>query len=781
MVDTGIAVRMGHGLGKCCAVLALATAFSTVQPVMAPGWLTAQAQTSAVFSRIDVAGNQRINADTIRTIAGIAPGTRVSPAQINDALQNLYASGLFETVDVRPERGRLVIEVVENPTINRVSIEGNRRIKDDVLLPLVGSQPRRAYSPNQAEADVEAITLAYAQAGRLAARVTPKIIKRSDNRVDLVFEVQEGRTVEVNRIGFTGNRVYSDRRLRRTLETKQAGLFRTLVRRDTYIQDRVEFDKQKILEFYNKRGYIDAEVISSAADFSRERNSFLLNFKIQEGQQYNFGEMNITSLEPDVNVEDYDTALKINPGRPFDARKVETTLERMDVIAYNAGLPFVRAIPRVTRNDETRTIDIEFELQRGDRIFVERIDIEGNSTTLDRVIRRQFRVVEGDPFNPREIRQAADRIRALGYFADVQIESRQGSGSDQAVIDVNVEEQSTGSLGFGVGYGTDDGLSGTITLTENNLLGRGQSVSLSLTTSGEDRNFDFSFTEPALYDRDLLAGVGIFYRTSNSSFTNYDTTALGIAPRIAFPISENARLQLSYSIARNKVDNVPATASPLLNIEQKSFYTSEFGVRYTLDRRNSPIDPTAGFILSLDNRIAGSSGNRSYFKAVANAKAYRSFLNEEFIVSAEVEGGFLNSFGGNSSIVERFHMGGNTLRGFESFGIGPRDVTGGLDDALGGKYYALARFEASFPIGLPEEYGIHGGIFFDVGSLWGLDVTSSGGSTVDDSSKIRSAIGVSIFWDTVIGPLRFNFAKPLDSVAGVDKTQRFNFTIDTRF
>ncbi|MCP5072361.1 MAG: outer membrane protein assembly factor BamA [Rhodobacteraceae bacterium] len=786
MFNTGVAVRFGHGIRKCCSVLALAAALGAAQPVFTPQAFVANAQASAVFSRIDVAGNQRINADTIRTIAGITPGKRVSPGEINDAVQNLYASGLFESVDVRPEGGRLVIEVVENPTISRVSIEGNRRIKDDVLLPLVGSQPRRAYSPTQAEADVEAITQAYAQSGRLAARVTPKIIRRSDNRVDLVFEVREGRIVEVNRIGFTGNRQFSDRRLRKALETKQAGLFRALIKRDTYIQDRVEFDKQKLRDFYTKRGYIDAEVRSTSADFSRERNSFLLNFKIHEGQQYDFGEMTITSNEPDVNVDDYQRALKINSGRPFNASQVDVTLERMDIIAYNNGLPFVQAVPRVIRNDDTRTIDIEFELVRNSRLFVERIDIEGNSTTLDRVIRRQFKVVEGDPFNPREIRQASERIRALGYFSNVVVESRQGSAPDQAVIDVNVEEQETGTLGFGLGFGTDAGLSGTMDLTENNLLGRGQQLAFSLTTSGEDRAFNLSFTEPSLYDRDLLAGLDVYYQISNSSFTKYDTAKIGLAPRIGFPLSNNSRLELSYLASRTKIDNVDSGASQLIVREAAEFYTSELGAKYTLDRRNSPIDPTAGFIFSLDQKVAGLGGGRRYYKAVANAKAYRSFFNEEVVFTVELEGGYLNSFNGPTSIAERFQLGGNTLRGFESFGVGPRDRTDDangnpLNDVLGGNFFALARFEASFPIGLPEEYGVHGGVFFDVGSVWGLDVVQAGNSLiVDDGAHLRSAIGVSIFWDTILGPLRFNFAKTLKSQT-YDNTQSFNFTIDTRF
>ena len=767
-------------LGRACLALSLASVFVFAEPVSVSNRSMVQAQASAVFSRIDVAGNQRIAADTIRTIAGIPAGTRVSPAQINAGTQNLVNSGLFEKVVIRPEGGRLVIDVIENPTISRISIEGNKRLKDDALLALIGSQPRRAYSAAQAEADVAAIAEAYAQSGRVAAKIEPKIIRRSDNRVDLVFEVREGRIVEVNRIGFTGNRVYSDRRLRSAIDSKQAGLFRAFVRKDTYIQDRIEFDKQKLREFYTKRGYVDAAVVSSSAEFSRNRNGFLLNFKIQEGQQYNFGALTVSSLEPDVNIADYATAMKLKAGKPFNPRDVEKTLERLDIVAYDAGLPFVQAVPRVTRNDDTRTIDIDFELVRGEKVFVERIDIEGNSTTLDRVIRRQFRVIEGDPFNRREIRQATDRIRALGFFSDVQVEAREGSSPNKVIIDVNVVEQPTGSLGFGVGYGTDDGLNGSITLSEDNFLGRGQSFSLSLTTSSEAANYSLGFTEPAVLGRDLSAGFDLFYRETSSSFNSYNTKRIAFIPRVAFPVSENAELELSYRLSSDEV--IPeSSSSEFIKAESGDLLTSALGIKYTIDKRNSPVDPTAGFVVSFDQTFAVLGGETNYYKAVANAKTFRSFFNEDVVLSVEVEGGLLHSITGNSRVIDRFQLGGNSLRGFESFGVGPRDQTGGIDEPLGGNMYAVARLEASFPLGLPEEYGMHGGLFFDIGSVWGLDVTSVGGSTVNDDFEIRSAIGFSLFWETVLGPLRFNFAKPIDYVDGVDKTQSFNFTIDTRF
>ncbi|MEJ6708250.1 MAG: outer membrane protein assembly factor BamA [Amylibacter sp.] len=753
----------------------------------------AYAQETSRFSRVDVSGNQRIAADTVRAIAGISAGTRVTPGQINNAVQNLFDSGLFESVDVRPERGRLVIEVAEYPTINEISIEGNKRLKDEDLVSLIGSVPRRTYSPLQAEADMLAITNAYAAAGRLAARVEPKIIRRTDNRVDLVFEVLEGRIVEVNRIGFTGNRIYSDRRLRRTIESKQAGLFRALVRRDTFIPERLDFDKEKLRNFYLKRGYIDANVLSSSADFARERNSFGVNFQVQEGQQYTFGELTISSPEPDVNVDNYNNALKIKSGRVYNPELVNTTLERMDVVAANQGLPFIQAQPRVTRNDETRTLDIDFELVRGRRLFIERIDIEGNSDTLDRVIRREFKSIEGDPFNARKVQQAADRIRALELFAIVDVQTREGSAPDQVLIDVNVEEQPTGSLGFGLGFGTDSGLSANVTLTENNFLGRGQSVGITLSTTSDNRELSLNFVEPKLYDRDLSLGLNFSYRTFDNDRLSYNTVRTSFQPSLGFPIGEHSRLSTSLLLASDKV--VADTASsPLLQAENGSRSTIGLGLGYTFDRRNSPIDPTAGFIFNFDQTVAGLGGDNKYFKAVANAKAYRSLFNEEVVLSAEFEGGILKSLGGGTtSIIDRFQLGGNTLRGFESFGIGPRVVdpnpaTPGTNynESLGGNFYALARVEASFPIGLPEEYGIHGGLFYDIGSVWGLERTTAtiGGNLVNASSAdfdLRSAIGVSLFWDTALGPLRFNFSKPLQYNELTDTTETFNFTIDTRF
>lgn len=775
-------------IGAGCAALMAALSMTAAPVALFPNEFRAEAQGATVIRSIKVEGNQRIAAETIASIAGVPTGQRVTPGQINAAVQNLYNSGLFETVNVEPRGGQLVISVVERPTINQIAIEGNRRIKDEDLLGLIGSSPRRAYSPAQAEADAIAIANAYAAQGRLAAEVTPKIIRRSDNRVDLVFEVREGRVVEVNRINFTGNRRYSDRRLRRAIDTKQAGLFRMFVRRDTYIPERVEFDKQKLREFYLNRGYIDAEVISSSANLQRERGGLAVNFQIREGQQFRFGDISITSPEPDVDPEEFYSVLAMREGEVYDPRKVNRTLERLDDLAARKGLTFVQAEPRVNRNDDNLTLDIEFELVRGPKLFIERIDIEGNSQTLDRVIRREFDLVEGDPFNRRKVQQAADRIRALGYFSKVDVQSREGSTPGSVIIDVNVEETTTGSLGFGVGYGTDSGLQGNLTLEENNFLGRGQKIALAFSTASENKNFRFAFTDPKLFDRDLLAGFDLYYQTFDYDDTQFSMTKLGFEPRIGFPTGEFSDVELYYLVER--VDIEPdAVASPFITREQGANTASGLGLKYTFDRRNSPIDPTAGFIFSIDQTVTGLGGDAKYYKALARAKAYTSLFNEEVVLSAEIEGGFIKGFGGyETRVSDRFLIGGSRFRGFEFAGVGPRDTTtvdgsgNRLNSPLGGNMYAIARLEASFPIGLPEEYGIYGGLFVDVGSLWDLDTVTTGGVTAASTGfDLRSSIGVSIFWDTAIGPLRFNFAKPISYVEGVDRLETFNFTISTRF
>ncbi len=392
------------------------------------------------FTSFDVQGNQRVAEATVLNFASIPRNETVTAGQLNDALQRLQNSTLFETVEVVPRGNQLVIIVQEYPTINRINIEGNRRLDDEDLLPLLASQPRRAYSPATAEADAAEITEAYRLQGRLTATVTPQIIRRSQNRVDLVFEVTEGRVTETERIAFVGNRAYSDRRLRRVLESTQAGFFRTFIRSDTFVADRIEFDRQLLTDFYRERGYIDFTVQSSTSELTRARDAYFVTFNIREGQSFRIGEITTTTDLPNIDPDQFHAVLRLRPGVTYSPRLIDNQITRMENLATQMGLRFIRIEPVLTRNDEDLTLDIEFQVTRGERVFVERIDIEGNATTMDRVIRRQFRTAEGDPLDPREIRNGAERVRALGFFADAQVAARPGSTEDQVIVDVDVEE-----------------------------------------------------------------------------------------------------------------------------------------------------------------------------------------------------------------------------------------------------------------------------------------------------------------------------------------------------
>jgi outer membrane protein insertion porin family len=758
---------------------------------------TALAQ-SATITGISVEGNKRIATSTILTLAALNPGTNYSGGQINAAVQRLNASGFFKTVDVSIASGRLNIVVDEHPTINRISFEGNKKLKDKSLAELVASEPRQTFSATRAENDAQQIAQAYNVGGRVNATITPKIIERSDNRVDLVFQIVEGRVTEIEKITIVGNRNYSTKRLRAALATKQAGIARAIFSSDTFIQDRLQLDIQKLTEFYKNRGYIDFRVLSTSSELTRDKDAFLLNFTVEEGQRYQFGEITLVTDEDDIDIEAFQKVNRIKVGQNYDPRRVETLLQELDVKLGKEGYAFVSPRPRISRDDETRKLDIEIDLTRGERLFVERIDIEGNSTTLDRVIRRQFELAEGDAFNRREIQEATDRIRAMGFFESVTVETREGSSRDRAIIDVNVVEKATGNLGLGASYSSADGATFTLNLEERNFLGRGQTLRLDLSNNSDSRNLGFSFEDPSFLDRDLFAGIRLGYRSTSNTSIPIDTEILEFSPTVAFPVGEHSRFSIGYRLEQEDLtiqqvsdtSTTPTTytdeeISPILEADLGKQIKSSLILGYRFDRTNSVVEPTAGFKFSIDQQFAGLGGDASFSKTSVNFKTYQSMFNGDLILSAEVDAGAIAGSGARFS--DRFFLGGDLLRGFENYGIGPRDTVynGTTDDgtdgqALGGNLFAVARLEASFPIGLPEEYGVFGGVFLDAGSVWSLDNNVSGGVTIDDGPKIRAAAGISIFWNTALGPLRFNFSKPLKKEV-YDVEENFRFTIDTRF
>ena len=754
-------------------------------------WMVQAAQANDFeINEIIVDGNRRIETETIRSYTAIETPTALTTGEVNDAVQRVRASNLFESVSVEVQGTRLKLTVVEFPTVNEVVFEGNDRFGDSQLRALVDSQSRRVYSVSQVRDDANAIAEAYANQGRIAASVEPRIIRRSDNRVDVIFEIAEGGVVEIERLSFVGNRTFTDRRLRRILNTKQAGLLRIFVERDTYIEDRVEFDKQVLADFYNSRGYIDFQIQSVTSELSKTRDSFFLTFRVQEGQQFSFGKVTTTSNLEDVDTADFEEALKIEPGDIYSPALVENTIVRMERRALELGLDFVRVEPRVIRNNDDLALNIDFTLNRGPRVFVERIDIAGNTTTLDRVIRRQFKIVEGDALNPREIRASAERIRAMGFFSSSNVSTREGSAPNQRIVEVAVTEKPTGSLKFGANYNSAVGVGLLASFSEANFLGRGQTTSFGVNTTSSTRSFNFAFKEPSLYNRDLSLSFGLDYQGTSKSNARYDTRAIRFDAAFGFPVSESGFFTPKFFYETEELSKVTAT-SKVINGEAEEARRKTLGMGYTysIDNRRTGLDPKAGMFLRLSQDF-DLTGDVRFVRTGVTLGGETYLRNEDFKVTASLQGGALNFLSGNSSrVTDRFFLGSGLFRGFSPGGVGPRefDNISSINDALGGEYYAVARFETQFPIGLPEEYGIELGAFFDAGSLWGLSSTHVGSGSKAPSTTIlyddftlRAVVGVSIFWNTPIGPLRFNFTDAVKK-AEHDVEQSFDLTVSTAF
>ena len=782
----GLAERRGirQGARRWAGLCLLGATISTAAVTVPTPPSFAQAQTYT-FNQINITGNQRIENSTIRTYLGFTTGEAVTAGQINDALQQMQQSGVFETVTLTPRGSTLDIEVKEFPTINRISFEGNRRIGDDDLAGVVESAPRRTFSPARAENDAARIAEAYSQQGRIAAKVSPRLIRREDNRVDLIFEISEGTTIEVERIAIVGNKAYSERRLRQVLATKQAGLLRTFVGADTLIEDRVAVDQQLLSDFYASRGYVDFRILSTNVELSRERDAFFLVFNIQEGQQYRFGEVKTTSLIKGVSAQEYVDALRLKPGDIYSPALIEESVARQERLAIRNGLDFLRVRPEVTRNPETLTLDVNFVLEQGPRLFVERIDIEGNTTTLDRVIRQQFRVVEGDPFNPREISQSADRIRALGFFEDVSVDTRDGTAPGQRIVDVDVTEGPTGSLNLGGSYSITDGFGVNIGLTERNFLGRGQRLAFNISTAQESDAFSFGFTEPHLLGRDLSFALDFGLQSRNSSFVSYDTRREFLTPTLRFPLTDDSRLSVNYFYDAREMEERGGSASGVVvtrEIAEGRRVGSGLGLDYTYNSRLTGLNPNAGFRISLGADFAGLGGDEKFVKARGTLSAQTRVFNEEVVLRGTLETGYLSWLGSDSSrSVDRFILTPTTIRGFEPGGIGPREIDGGADDPLGGNVFSVLRLDAEFPLPIPEEIGMRGALFYDVGTVFNLEnVDLTGANVVGRERSFRHVLGASILWTTPIGPLRFNFSTPLVK-EDFDKPQNFDLTVQATF
>lgn len=745
-------------------------------PAFGGGTQVAQVFSGGTIRDIRVEGVQRIEPSTVRSYLTVQPGQPFDPDRIDESLKALFNTGLFADVVLKRDGDTLVVAVVENPIINRIAFEGNRRIEKENLEKEIQLRPRVVYTRTRVQADVQRILDIYRRQGRFAATVEPKIIQLDQNRVDLVFEINEGVRTGVRSITFVGNEKFSDGTLRESIQTKETAWWRFLTSDDNYDPDRLNYDRDLLRRFYLKEGYADFRVVSAVAELTPDRENFVITFTVDEGERYKFGKIDVNTTLKALDPEQVRGVMTTREGDWYNAQEVENTINKLTTAVGDLQYAFVDVRPRINRNRDGHTIDITYEIVEGPRVFVERIDVNGNVRTLDKVIRREVLVAEGDPFSATKLRRSEQRIKDLGYFERVNVTTAEGSAPDRSVVNVEVTEQSTGEISIGAGYSTSDGPLADFSIRERNLLGRGQDLRFGATVSGRRQEYDVSFTEPYFLDRDLSAGVDVFRITRDyQDESSFDEKNNGFALRMGYPLAENLRQRLYYQLQHTRIDSVPTTASKYIQDQKGGRLTSLIGQELLYDRRNSRLTPTDGYYIRLVNDFAGLGGNARFLRNRLGAGYYLPLFDESWVLSTTGEIGYIFGLGKEVSLSDRFFIGGDTLRGFNTAGIGPRDLTTG--DALGGQRYARGSVEMSFPVGLPEEFGLKGHAFTDFGTLGKVDINDP---NVADKESIRVSVGTGVSWRSPFGPIRLDFAVPIRKET-YDKKEIFRFSFGTRF
>ncbi|MEO9774623.1 outer membrane protein assembly factor BamA [Roseibium sp.] len=764
-----------------------------------PASLVSEAQ-AAVARSIQVRGNSRVEDETVVSYMTIVPGRSYSAFDVDESLKALYATGLFATVDITPRGSTVTVTVTENPIINRVSFEGNKKIKDGALETAVRSQARSMLSRAKVQADVQNILEAYRRSGRYGASVDPQIIERGQGRVDLVFEINEGDKTGVERISFIGNTSFSDGRLRDVIRTRESGLLSWLRSTDTYDPDRLAADEELLRQYYNKKGYADFRIVSVSADLDREQNIFYVTFTVDEGEKYEIGDVEIVSTIADVDPEELRKLIRTKSGRTFNSLRVEQTVEDITLRVSEEGYAFARVRPRGARDYENNKISLIYYIEEGPRAYVERINVIGNDRTREYVIRREFDIAEGDAFNRALVDKAERRLRNLGFFERVSVTTQQGSSPDRVIVNVRVEEKATGEISFGVGFSTVDGVIGDISVTEKNFLGRGQFVKVAVGGGADTQTYEFRFVEPFFMGRRVALDLDVYRQVENENdYRSYDQQKTGAGFGFTLPLrEEELTLRLFYNIFQEENSDPDNKSTNINNCDTSSlslaicdsfgtYLTSLVGYELRYSTLDQNLNPSDGVYASFGQEFAGVGGDSFYVKTEAQARAYKEILADYGLVgSVSVRGGNIMALGDERlRVSEQFMLGGNLVRGFENQGIGPRDAT--TEDAIGGRFYFAASAESRFPFPIiPKEFGLSGAVFADAGSLWDADsdlvslVENNGGRIDSNDLSVRASVGAGIRWDSPFGPLRADFAYPIVK-EDADKTQVFRLSGGTRF
>ncbi|HVA12707.1 MAG TPA: outer membrane protein assembly factor BamA [Stellaceae bacterium] len=729
----------------------------TVVPLIA---VIAQTSSGDIVQEIRVEGAQRVEPDTVRSYLQVQPGEPYDAAKLDASLKALYATGLFSDVTMKREGDALVVHVVENPVINRIQFEGNSKLTDDNLNNEIQLRPRLVFTREKVQGDVVRILELYRRSGRFAATVQPKVIELPQNRVDLVFEIDEGPSTGIRGITFLGNHEFSESTLREVISTKESRWWRFLSNSDTYDPDRLTYDRELLRKFYLSEGYADFRVVSAVAELTPNRSGFLVTFSVEEGKRYRFGKVGLTSEVKDVDPATLRSLLTMDEGDWYNADLIDGTVTALSDALGNRGYAFVQVTPSVKRNAATHTIDVSFDIKEGPEVYVERIDVTGNLRTQDRVIRREFRLVEGDAFNTTKLHRSEQRIKNLGFFKKVDITNDPGSAPDKTIIRVNVQEESTGEFQIGVGYSTSDGPLANIGVHERNLMGKGQDLRLDTTIAYRTRQVDLSFTEPYFLNRELAAGFDLFaLQRDYTLFAGYVETSYGGSLRAGYQYTEALRQTLSYTLRSDTVSHIVSGASQFIVDQAGTRLASIVGQVLLYDKRDSRLTPTSGYYASYSTDVAGAGGQVFFLRNGLNAGYYYPVATN-WVASVTGEAGYILGLGEGVHIEDRYFIGGDNLRGFASGGVGPRDISS--NNALGANAYWLGSLQLSMPLGLPKEFGLTGHVFTDFGSAWGVDNTGpSNGDIIADVNSVRVSVGYGFAWQSPLGPLRLDLAVPI--------------------
>lgn len=750
--------------------------------IIAGGLTYSSIASAASFSSISVSGNVRVEAQTIRDYIGIKPGQNYSSADIDEAIKRLYSTGLFSDVSIRQYRKTLVITVAENNVINQVIFKGNKKIKDANLAGRTQLKGGGSLDSNILEQDAETIRDAYRAIGRNDVTVTPTTVDLGEGRVNVVYEIAEGDRTKIASINFVGNNSFSDRRLAEVISTKRSNLLSFISRNDIYDEERIKADEESLRRFYFNRGFADFQVVSSVAELDEATNKYTITVTVEEGERYKFGDISIESTVDGLTSEDLSSAVETRQGKTYSAKDVEDTLIGLSEKVANKGFAFAEVTPRGDRNFETRTINIVYTVDQGQRAYVERVEVRGNTKTRDYVIRREFDLSEGDAFNQVAIQKAKRRLEKLGFFERVEISTVPGAQPDQVVLVVDVVEKSTGEFSVGAGYstgGSNQGVNLEVGVTERNFLGRGQYLKVSAGGSSDSRTYNLSFTEPYFLGYRLAAGFDI-YKNQNT-YSTYETESNGATVRFGLPITDQLSAQVAYNFVSE--DYLPLTGMALpAYVPAGNWIKSSISYALTFDTIDDKNNPHSGLYARFSQEIAGIGGDAKWLKTTARASYYHTLSEEMNIVGVLVGGGgHIMPFDSKDAaanaagirVGDLFKANSDIVRGFDYNGFGPKIGT----DFVGGTTYFNASAEVQFPMpAIPESIGIKGAFFADIGTLYGAAFTGQ----TNTEMAWRASVGASLLWASPFGPLRVDYAVPVMKEPG-DLIQNFNFGISTKF